>query len=56
MKKVLALIAVGAFTVAASASALACGFGKMAQTESAPITTALDSQPITSKPEARSGS
>ncbi len=56
MKKVLALIAVGAVAAAASTPAMACMFGKMAQTEPAPITTALDSQPITTKPGQSSGS
>ena len=56
MKKALALIAVGAFTVAVSTSAMACGFGKIAKTSLSPITTALDSHPITPKPQTKSGS
>ena len=56
MKKVLALLAAGAFAAAVSTSAVACGFGKIAQTSSGPISTALDSQPITPKPETKSGS
>ncbi len=56
MKQLFALIAVGAFAAAVSTSALACGFGKIARTEPAPITTALDNQPVTPKPETKSGS
>ncbi len=56
MKKVLALIAVGAFAAAVSTSAMACGFGKMAETKPAPITTALDSEPVTPQPGTKSGS
>jgi len=56
MKKALAILALSAFAVAVSTPAMACGFGKMAKTGSSPITTALDSQPITSKPQTKSGS
>ena len=56
MKKTLAVLAVGAFAVAASTSAFACGYGKVASTKSAPISTAMDSHPITPKPQPKSGS
>jgi len=56
MKKALALIAVSAFALAVSTSAMACGSGKIAKTSLSPNTTALDSQSITSKPQAKSGS
>ena len=54
MMRRLALIAVGAFAV--STSAMACGSGKIAKIPLSPITAALDSQPITPKPQPRSGS
>ena len=56
MKKVLALIVASAFTGAVSTSAMACVSGKIAKTSFSPITTALDSQPITPKPQTKSGS
>ncbi len=54
MKKTLAIVLAGAFAASISTSALACMAGKMAESKPAPITTALDSQPITPKPETKS--
>lgn len=51
MKKLLALTAAGLFAASMATSAMACeGMGKVAQDETGPITTALDTQPITPKP------
>jgi hypothetical protein len=52
MKKLLALVAIGLFAAASTASA--CGFHEMTQT-SKPTTTALDSAPITPKPTTKVG-
>lgn len=56
MKKALAILALGAFSVSAASPALACMGGRMAEAEPAPITTALETEPVTSKPAAGSGS
>mgnify|MGYP001061983245 CR=1 FL=1 len=55
MKKILAILVLGAFAASVSTSAMACGFHKVAGTKSGPITTALDSQPITPVPQPKSG-
>ena len=56
MKRLLALIAVGALTGAASSTALACWSDKVADSGKTAITTALDSEPVTPKPGTKSGS
>ena len=56
LKKLLAITAVGLFAASMATSAIACeGMGKVAQDASGPITTALDTQPITPKPTTKSG-
>ena len=56
MKKLLAITAVGLFAASMATSAIACeGMGKVAQDASGPITTALDTQPITPKPTTKTG-